>query len=190
MRHSQDDVLDAAPRRLFDGCGEQRHETFAALQAELLVPGIRCSLIMFERFRQNELFEHAQGVTRGKRQRCVDSLDMPVKPTQLLSRTDVRAIEGNRAAIARPQDNLANHDRQLEVAVKAGESLEVADAGDSYTRAPLKLPSAGCSHAGHSPRSRRAAGRDRKRRHRFLVYIPRKNRGSPCRTHSPWSVIR
>ena len=51
MRHSQDDVLDAATRRLFDGCGEQRHETFAALQAELLVPGIRCSLIMFERFR-------------------------------------------------------------------------------------------------------------------------------------------
>ena len=67
MRHPQDDVLDALMRGLFDRSGQQRHQTFASLQAELLVPGIGCPLIMLERFRQNELFQHAQGVVRGKR---------------------------------------------------------------------------------------------------------------------------
>src|SRR5437762_13392029 len=72
VRHAHYDVLDTAMRRLVHGGGEQWHEAFASLQAELLVPWIRRPLMMFERFRQDEQFQHAQGIVDGRRRRSTD----------------------------------------------------------------------------------------------------------------------
>src|SRR5436190_22448328 len=90
-------------RRLVYGGGEQWHKTFASLQAELLVPWIRRPLMVFERFRQDEQFQHAQGSVDGRRRRRADSLDSAIKPAPLIARADMRAIESNRVAIARAQ---------------------------------------------------------------------------------------
>jgi hypothetical protein len=100
MRHSQHHVFDAELRRAFDDSPKQHHEALTSLEAEMFGSGEICPVKVLEGFSGSEPGKNARRVPIIQVRQADPCLHLRVKPLPLLRGPDMRALKGDRAAVA------------------------------------------------------------------------------------------